>query len=98
MRQLTMTTTIPEIRMFNETEVEALHEAAAELGVDATRLSEALERAGVTGFAFATAEAPPLGGPDLRCGHCNEPSDLEDVEETTHQQWRCPCCGSWNDR
>jgi DNA-directed RNA polymerase subunit RPC12/RpoP len=38
---------------------------------------------------------------DLHCAYCSEDfpedKDIGDIE-TTHQQWRCPCCGSWNDR
>lgn len=29
---------------------------------------------------------------------CGETSDLDELEERTHQQWRCPCCGWWVDR
>lgn len=32
------------------------------------------------------------------CSACEESWDVHDLEETTWQQWRCPCCGSWNDR
>jgi Zn finger protein HypA/HybF involved in hydrogenase expression len=35
---------------------------------------------------------------DLHCGCCGENSDIDESEERTWQQWRCPACGSWNDR
>jgi len=35
--------------------------------------------------------------PPLICPHCQESWQCDDLEETTWQQWQCPCCGSWND-
>jgi DNA-directed RNA polymerase subunit RPC12/RpoP len=36
---------------------------------------------------------------DLHCAHCGEDfPELEEIEESTWQQWRCPACGSWNNR
>ena len=33
------------------------------------------------------------------CLSCEENCGcIDDIEERTHQQWRCPSCGSWNDR
>jgi len=38
-------------------------------------------------------------GEIVECVDCGESWDLDDLEiETTHQQWHCPCCGSWHDR
>ena len=35
----------------------------------------------------------------LFCLSCEENFDrIDDIEERTYQQWRCPSCGSWNDR
>lgn len=36
--------------------------------------------------------------PDMACPCCGEIWAPADIEETTWQQWQCPCCGSWNDR
>jgi hypothetical protein len=41
------------------------------------------------------------GGPELagfaalRCGGCGEAATA--ATDTTHRQWHCGCCGSWND-
>ena len=35
----------------------------------------------------------------LTCGYCGEVEfDVDELDECTHQQWRCPACGNWNDR
>jgi hypothetical protein len=31
----------------------------------------------------------------LRCGGCGEAATA--ATDTTHRQWHCGCCGSWND-
>jgi hypothetical protein len=35
---------------------------------------------------------------DLVCSRCHETLDPDDIEESTWQQWQCPCCGSWEDK
>ena len=35
----------------------------------------------------------------LFCLSCEENCGcIDDIGERTHQQWRCPCCGSWHDQ
>jgi hypothetical protein len=35
--------------------------------------------------------------PLAKCPHCSETCVAADCD-TTWQQWRCYCCGAWNDR
>lgn len=34
----------------------------------------------------------------VACEFCDEAYYSDEIEETTHQQWLCPCCSRWNER
>lgn len=44
-------------------------------------------------------EALARGEEQAVCGFCGEFIEVADsAVESTWQQWRCPCCGNWNDK
>ncbi len=46
-----------------------------------------------SGFIDRVLAAPAT----LKCDACGEACGPSDPDETNWQQWKCPCCGSWND-
>ena len=64
-------------------------------GID-TPLDPAIDAARAVLAEIDAAKSPPHApGTSWTCPSCGEASAPREVN-TTWQQWRCACCGSWN--